>query len=518
MKILIVDDEKMIRNWLTILLHQITDKKIEIATAGNVNDALEYCAQNEVHLVFTDITMPQRNGLELLQILRESYPKINTVVLSAYDDYQYIRTAMHLGAIDYILKSEMQLSDIISVLRKVEIFSGITDPTTRDDKELPKIADYNLNDYLHDKEAFCKFLKDTAPKLSTDEITVCILMLGEICADQKSGILDICNKTLLSEGVVGCTYYAKNIFWVIYNTGQTVYESCNEIRKKIALLIGRNLQDFSKQSIVKMITETASDIDSLRMIISKQLNLIILRRYYSLSGDEGAVVNPISQTALMTMMKNVVFFLDIHRYSAATNALTEFVRESHKSHVYPAYIKAAIHHCITIFFLDYGEHKDNILFASTYQNINQRLSYADTAEAVEEILNNFIELYKNTLNNTKKLVMHPSIKKALAYIDQNYMNKLTLDDLAKNVYLNKSYVSQMFITYLGITFVEYLESLRIHKAQELLRNTEASITKIAENIGYSTQSYFTKVFKKRMGMSPIKYRAISKSNDTSLIL
>ena len=100
MKILIVDDDKMIRNWLTMLLRQIPNKDVEISTASNVDEALEHCQNNEVHLVITDITMPQRTGLELLQILRESHPSISTAVLSAYDDYQYIRSAMQLGAID----------------------------------------------------------------------------------------------------------------------------------------------------------------------------------------------------------------------------------------------------------------------------------------------------------------------------------------------------------------------------------------------------------------------------------
>ena len=110
MKILIVDDEKMIRNWLTMLLRQIPDRTFEIAAVSNVDDALAHCANHEVHLVITDITMPQRSGLELLEILRDNYPKVCAAVLSAYDDYQYIRTAMQLGAIDYILKAEMELS------------------------------------------------------------------------------------------------------------------------------------------------------------------------------------------------------------------------------------------------------------------------------------------------------------------------------------------------------------------------------------------------------------------------
>ena len=103
--------------------------------------------------------------------------------------------------------------------------------------------------------------------------------------------------------------------------------------------------------------------------------------------------------------------------------------------------------------------------------------------------------------------MNPSLRSILAYIDRNYMRRLTLDDVAQHVFLNKTYVSQLFGKHLGISFVSYLEGVRIQKAQELLRDTDLSVTEVAAATGYASQSYFTKVFKKRVGVTPLQYRA-----------
>ena len=137
------------------------------------------------------------------------------------------------------------------------------------------------------------------------------------------------------------------------------------------------------------------------------------------------------------------------------------------------------------------------------------------AEPICSLLDEICQLYKSELKDAKKLVINPSLKRTLDYIDQNYMNRLTLENVAQHVFLNKTYISQMFMKYLGVNFVSYLESVRINKAQELLQSTEKSVTKIAEETGYASQSYFTKAFKKRVGMTPLQYRSVSIADDES---
>lgn len=160
--------------------------------------------------------------------------------------------------------------------------------------------------------------------------------------------------------------------------------------------------------------------------------------------------------------------------------------------------------------------KSNILFAPHHQNIIRKLNLANTADSVTALTREFRALYKDELTDHKRVLMNPSLKRVIEYIDQNYKQHLTLENVAQHVFLNKTYISQMFTKNLGIGFASYLESVRIYKAQDFLQNTDMSVTKIAEETGYTSQSYFTKAFKKRVGIAPLQYRTLSLNNTDAL--
>lgn len=508
MKILIVDDEKMIRNWLTMLLDQISDKDLEIASASNVDDALAYCQEHEVHLVITDITMPQRTGLELLQILRQTKPKICTAVLSAYDDFQYIRSAMQLGAIDYILKGDMQLSDLRSVIRKVELFSDdlVSAPVSRG--TLATGRDYDLADFLDDADSLEAFLAEVNQQFRPQDFVVYIFSPEDARGLRPARMLEVCNRTLASEMLTGSTFQLQGAFWVVYNARDAIPEHQRETQQRFALLLERNVVTLLHRTIRTEAQFTAADVPQLREELQTQLALLRCRQYYADAAGETQFPH-LDRDVLLQVVKKVRFLLDTRRYSEAADFLEETVEQFHRGRTDPEDLKVAICHCIAIIFLNTTELKNDFVFASHYQNINRQLNIANTEASVSDLVHKVCSLYKDELKGTKKTLANPSLNRVIEYIDQNYMHRLTLEDVAQRVFLNKTYISQMFMRYLGISFVSYLESVRIYKAQELLLDTEMSVTKISEEVGYASQSYFTKAFKKRVGMSPLQYRSLS---------
>ena len=103
MKILVVDDDTLIRKWMTLLLEQ-SAKTLEILQAENGADALSLVQENpDLDLIITDIKMPLMNGLELCECVKRLYPSVCIVILSSYDDFSYVKQALQLGATDYIL-------------------------------------------------------------------------------------------------------------------------------------------------------------------------------------------------------------------------------------------------------------------------------------------------------------------------------------------------------------------------------------------------------------------------------
>jgi signal transduction histidine kinase/ABC-type sugar transport system substrate-binding protein/AraC-like DNA-binding protein len=98
------------------------------------------------------------------------------------------------------------------------------------------------------------------------------------------------------------------------------------------------------------------------------------------------------------------------------------------------------------------------------------------------------------------------VKQSLAYLHQNYPKDLSRRELAQAVGVTENYLSQIFRQELGITPWECLNRLRILRAKEYLMNSEQSITEIACQVGYNDPAYFSRVFKKILGISPQAYR------------
>ncbi|GGO03395.1 response regulator transcription factor [Saccharibacillus kuerlensis] len=99
-----------------------------------------------------------------------------------------------------------------------------------------------------------------------------------------------------------------------------------------------------------------------------------------------------------------------------------------------------------------------------------------------------------------------NMKRLLAYIDEHYAQPLSLTGLGRHFHFNPSYLSSYFAAHNKEGFSEYLNKIRVTKAEELLRGGELSISEISGRVGYSDPGYFTKVFKKHTGFSPSQYR------------
>ena len=99
-----------------------------------------------------------------------------------------------------------------------------------------------------------------------------------------------------------------------------------------------------------------------------------------------------------------------------------------------------------------------------------------------------------------------AIRDAVIYISDHYSEDLSLQETAEHVSMNASYFSSLFKRIMGTSFSEYLTEKRIAQAKLLLRHGNTAIADIAAAVGYENQSYFSRVFKSKTGMSPNKYR------------
>lgn len=116
---LIVDDEKYVRKGLIAIMPWEAFGFKVTGEANSVDKALEFLSLNDVDLVITDLTMPVKSGFDLMKELSRNYPAISVVVLTCHQDFTYIQEAMRFGAIDYIVKTQLEKEKLEEVLKRI---------------------------------------------------------------------------------------------------------------------------------------------------------------------------------------------------------------------------------------------------------------------------------------------------------------------------------------------------------------------------------------------------------------
>ena len=109
------------------------------------------------------------------------------------------------------------------------------------------------------------------------------------------------------------------------------------------------------------------------------------------------------------------------------------------------------------------------------------------------------------VSTTSDFTEYERIRRILSYIEQNYMNQITLDDISEHIHLCESECTRLFKRHMNTTLFSFLQEYRIERSLEYL-NTKESISAIAEKTGFSDSNYYSKVFSKIKGCSPREYR------------
>ena len=117
----------------------------------------------------------------------------------------------------------------------------------------------------------------------------------------------------------------------------------------------------------------------------------------------------------------------------------------------------------------------------------------------------FYQIYKEYYANTQLTPVQQSLEKAKLYIDENYMHKLAIDDIAQISGYSRTHFKRLFHQQYGMTPIDYITMVRIEKAKSMLHSDMFYLDEIAEACGFSNEYYFCRVFKKVVGCPPRKY-------------
>jgi two-component system response regulator YesN len=505
---LLVDDEPVI---VENLIKTVPWKEFgfdKVGTAKDGNEALEWMAQHECHLLVTDIRMPKMDGLELLKIAHERYPDMHSIILSAYDEFEYAREALRLGADNYLLKP-INLAEMIDTIK--DVTTELYTPNEQK-KEKQQSGDAFRENVLSGWISGRLQGAELAERAEVAGINIFSRTYYVLCfkeAEGKNKLYPFVQKIEEDLSSVCDCYRFTNVNGVHVLTlgGRTV--DVHGVRKRIQRLIEGNEDRVvlfgavgpkaSGSAEVPMSYRSASDLLNFNMLFPK--NTILFSDDFSHAMQN---IREVDCDAFVELLheeqdKDILF---------ATQDMAERILSHAKD---SADITKALIIDVLVNIVQEAQKylpldkELPVSMTSLFERLDRITGKDDLVKWLCEVMSDTRRIIKEEWNRT-----NPVVRRVLTKITNCYNEPLSIKTISAEIGINPSYLGYLFKQETGQYFSDYLNGIRLQEAQKLLIHTEYSIRDIAEKTGYSNASYFSKIFQNQCGMSPVKYRHTNK--------
>lgn len=187
------------------------------------------------------------------------------------------------------------------------------------------------------------------------------------------------------------------------------------------------------------------------------------------------------------------------------------------------YMKDSNHNTVVILLIDIIS--SNIANRALNIGVDGYIEKPINKKEIIELVNQYFPILDSEEDDFKQVIeeviqnihVKEEIQSALNYIEKNFQNGVTLEEVAEYVHLSPFYLSKLFKKELNIKFVSYVTERKMEKAKELLESTGMPVINIALELNYREPNYFSKVFKKHIGMTASEYRKIKGKSQGTLL-
>jgi two-component system response regulator YesN len=142
----------------------------------------------------------------------------------------------------------------------------------------------------------------------------------------------------------------------------------------------------------------------------------------------------------------------------------------------------------------------------TVDILHDEILEMDSLDELQEWLIHYMQSAMTSTDEWSGNVRRSEVVEAMEYVSLHLDKRIGLEEMAEHLHLNNSYFSRLFKKETGRTFIDYVTHMKLTRAKELLDQTNHSVGKISEALGYDNQSYFIKLFKANTGVTPVEYR------------
>lgn len=520
-KILIADDEGIVTDALRYIIEKNFGEECQTAIAKNGRQAIELSESFQPDIALLDIQMPGINGLKAMEEISTQNPKVKTLILTAYDNVDYVKEALRLGAVDYLMKP----------INKKTITERLTGIMHTIDKERQKRRDDLI---IREK------MEAVIPIIENGFIISLILQneyegSGEyyrqlLNLEENYGIIMVLEwgngrdgngmGNPVGSGIMAHKYYGKMAELV-----KVYFHACvsNIMGNKMISVIPIREAKLEYDRRLRMIEKARSLVTSLKNTVGIDFKAGIgsVRSWDAMGESYDEALNALRHG------KRMVTHID--------DLIVKDTREQQRQVMERVVLRAVqrgVEHDVrreaAVFagwvlknqsntFEDKKYQLTELLLLSRRIVLEQGGELSERMERLSAILNseNEEELRREFVTAIVELaqavVIHRQapddvITKAQEYIRHNFKKDLALEEVAQSVGISPYYFSKLFKEEAGMNFSEYLTELRIETAKQLLVSHELSIKQVCMEAGYANPNYFSRIFKKWTGITPTEFR------------
>lgn len=502
-RLMIVEDEPIERQGIHLMLANGFPTLSDICEAEDGYEAVRLCREFQPHIVMIDLHMPGMSGLETIVELRRIDAGIRFIILTSHDKFAYAHEAIRLGVEDYILKPAgvARLRDsIASVVDKLEHDKAESSQKTALLKRMESLRPILERDCVHSLVS-----ARGAPPTAEDFRFLDFAVNGGFCFvigcdGLVQGWLAEVKQALGSIGVhcVGEEIDRRAVFFALYETPPDA-------------AFARQLVKYAWQQATEKrpspgahagVSGVAAELAAMRGLYAQATAALreaeaLGRPLCLFSGGEEAQRQSVEIGQAVTELQHAMTTRDaLQQKVAALAALTV------NGQPLPAAARWALGVAERFAaWLQENGHGRPSGDAADPQALLAAKNAAELTAAFQAVMQDLTQGYWREGDPYSQTL----VGKVLFYIEQNYGKNLSLDSIAEQFSITPFYLSRLIKKKIGKSFPDLLADCRIRHAKELLRQNR-SIKEVTYEVGFSSQNYFGKTFKKVTGQTPTEYR------------
>ena len=507
MNILLVDDDRFIIEALREKIRWDRLKIDNVYAANSLTQAQDIIKEYPIHLMISDIEMPQGSGLELLSWVRNENYDIKTIFLTNYADFNYAQKAIELQSFEYYLKpiNFEKLEFIIQkALDKISEQRPVAPLETSFQAENNFWFEYLRKPRIHRLEELKTELLRRHLNLKDDQYFL-------------AGVITLhINEADYAPEIPSWTSQLRKVFQAFSNE---MYQLASLFKMEGLVdhyvCLFRVDRSINSEAFAKKIQQEILDKLHHHSILTFTscfhcTNILKdVKELYAATGQQVPYWNTIIPVPSdgdglqqREVAINSISFSDSLDESELTKSLLHYISNG----MIPKVILQKLHldwtQQIGIYLDQNGISAHKLFQNAQHDFLFQRKFHS--IESFEEYFNYYWSHARNFVTDAEN--QKNSIQRIIEYIDHHYKEDLSRTTLADMVYLSADHLARIFKKETGETLVKYITDKRINAAKELLSDTKTPIAQVASEVGYDNYSYFTKIFKEKIGVSPGDYR------------